>query len=296
MIMLKKTPLVSLIALILISAAAVLDIESSHAAPIFSPSPRTQFFQGTAFRAFGKFQRFEGGGNKLDAWTVPAIFSYAPVADASLTLTVPYVDKHFETSNQTYDAHGLGDMTLLGKYRFYRRDLPFGRDQIAVLGGLELPTGSTQKGPGIQAAPPLQLGSGSVDTIIGIAASTTRKKYSIETALRGKINSEAKDVRFGNVLFYDLAFAYQLYPAWPKSFSQLNLLIELNGRTSGDNEIGDETRPTGGTVLFVSPGIQYILNQNFLVEIGAQLPVVQDFPDQALEPGYSLLWGARYIF
>ncbi len=267
-----------------------------RAAPIFGASPRTQFFLGTALRSFGFFQKSEGGDNELNVWSAPAIFSYALVTDATLTLNIPYVNKHFETPTGTFDASGIGDITLLGKYRFYRRDLPFGRDQMAFIGGLELPSGSTSKGPGLKAAPPLQLGSGGVDGIVGVAAGTTRSWYSIEAALRGKINSEAKDFRFGNVLLYDLYLAYQTYPEWPTPPAQLNLSVEFNGRTFGDNEIDGKDVNTGGTVLFISPGIQYIVTGNLLFETGVQIPIVTDFPGGALEPDYTVLFGFRYLF
>ncbi|MFQ5846940.1 MAG: transporter [Candidatus Methylomirabilales bacterium] len=266
------------------------------AAPIFGASPRTQFFLGTAVRSFGQFQRLEGGGKELKVWTAPAIFSYALATNATLNLTVPYVNKHLETPTGTFDASGIGDITLFGKYTFYRRDLPFGRDQLAVIGGLELPSGSTSKGPGLTAAPALQLGSGGVDGIVGIAAGTTRSWYSIEAALRGKINSEAKDFQFGNVLLYDLYLAYQTYPEWPTPPAQLNLGIEFNGRTSGDNAIDGKDINTGGTVLFISPGIQYIVTGNLLFETGVQIPIVNDFPSGRLEPDYTVLFGFRYLF
>jgi len=140
-----------------------------------------------------------GGGNELKVWTAPAIFSYALATDATLNLVVPYQRRHLETPTGDLDADGIGDITLFGKYTFYRRDLPFGRDQLALIGGLELPSGSTSKGPGLKDAPALQLGSGGVDGIVGIAAGTTRSWYSIEGAVRGKINSEAEETnsRFG---------------------------------------------------------------------------------------------------
>ena len=266
------------------------------AAPIFGASPRTQFFLGTALRSFGQFQKSSGGGKELKVWTAPAIFSYALVTDATLNLVVPYQRRHLETPEGDFDADGIGDITLFGKYTFYRRDLPFGRDQLAVIGGLELPSGSTSKGPGLTAAPPLQLGSGGVDGIVGVAAGTTRSWYSIEAALRGKINSEAKDFRFGNVLLYDLYLAYQTYPEWPTPPAQLNLSVEFNGRTFGDNEIDGKDVNTGGTVLFISPGIQYIVTGNLLFETGVQIPIVTDFPGGALEPDYTVLFGFRYLF
>jgi hypothetical protein len=267
-----------------------------RAAPIFGASPRTQFFLGTAVRSFGLYQESEGGGKELKAWTVPAIFSYALITDATLTLTVPYVNKQFETPTGRFNASGIGDISLVGKYRFYRRDLPFGRDQFAFVGGLEFPSGSTSEGPGLKAAPPLQLGSGGVDGIVGVAAGTTRSWYSIEGSLRAKINSEAKDFRFGNALLYDLYLAYQTYPEWPTPPAQLNFGVEFNGRTVADNEVEGRTVDTGGTVLFISPGIQYIVNTNLLFETGVQIPIVTDFPSGQLEPDFTVLFGFRFIF
>lgn len=266
------------------------------AAPIFGASPRTQFFLGTAVRSFGLLQKAEGGGKELRVWTAPAILSYALITDATLTLTVPYVNKHFETPTGTFDASGIGDISLVGKYRFYRRDVPFGRDQAAFIGGLEFPTGSTSEGPGLKAAPPLQLGSGGVDGIVGVAAATTRSWYSIEGSLRAKINSEAKDFKFGNVLLYDLYLAYQIYPRWPTPPAQLNFSVEFNGRTFGDNSVDGTKVDTGGTVLFISPGIQYIVTGNLLFETGVQIPIVNDFPSGALEPDFTVLFGFRFIF
>jgi hypothetical protein len=266
------------------------------AAPIFGASPRTQFFLGTAVRSFGFFQKSEGGGSELNVWTAPAIFSYALVTDATLTLNVPYINKHFETPTSTFKASGIGDISLVGKYRFYRRDLPFGRDQAAFIGGLEFPSGSTNEGPGLKAAPPLQLGSGGVDGIVGVATGTTRKSYSIEGSLRGKINSEAKDFKFGNVLLYDLYLAYQTYPGWPTPPAQLNFSVEFNGRTFGDNSVDGTKVDTGRTVLFISPGIQYIVTGNLLFETGVQIPIVKDFPSGGLEPDFTVLFGFRFIF
>ncbi|MFQ5882087.1 MAG: hypothetical protein ACE5I9_06395 [Candidatus Methylomirabilales bacterium] len=267
-----------------------------RAAPLFSQTPRTQFFLGTAVRSFGQLQKSEGGGKELKVWTAPAIFSYALVTDATLNLTIPYVNKHFETLTGTFNASGIGDITLFGKYRFYRRDLPFGRDQLALIGGLELPSGSTSKGPGLKRAPPLQLGSGGVDGLLGLTFGHTRSWYSIEGAVQGKLNSEAKDFRFGNVLLYDLYLAYQTYPEWPTPPAQLNLSVEFNGRTRGDNEKDGKELDTGGTVLFISPGIQYIVTGNLLFETGVQIPIVKDLPSGQLEPDFTVLFGFRYLF
>lgn len=266
------------------------------AAPLFSQTARTQFFLGTAVRTFGQYQKFQGGGNELKVWTAPAIFSYALLTDATLNLVIPYQRRHLETPTGDLDADGIGDITLFGKYRFYRRDFPFGRDQLAFIGGLEFPSGSTTEGPGLKASPPLQLGSAGVDGLLGIAFGHTRSWYSIEGAIQGKLNSEAEDFRFGNVLLYDLYLAYQTYPAWPTPPAQLNFSVEFNGRTFANNEVDGKEVDTGGTVLFISPGIQYIVNTNLLFETGVQVPIVTDFSGGTLKPELAILFGLRYIF
>ncbi|MFQ5914792.1 MAG: transporter [Nitrospinota bacterium] len=271
---------------------------TARAAPLFGQTPRTQFFLGTAVRSFGLFQKSSGGGKDLEAWTVPLIGSYALGTDATVSLAIPYVNKRFETPTRTFRADGPGDLQLTGKYTLFRKDGPFSRLQAAVLGGLKFPTGSNSQGPGIKAAPPLQLGSGSVDGTVGGAAGYTTMRWSFEGALTYRINSEADDFQFGNVLSYDIYAAYQTYPDWPTpEFSQLNFSLELNGRTRDENEVdGREVPTSGGTVLFLSPGIQYILSGNLLVETGVQVPIYDDFNRAQLEPDYNVLFGFRYLF
>ncbi|MFQ5693364.1 MAG: transporter, partial [Nitrospinota bacterium] len=152
--------------------------------------------------------------------------------------------------------------------------------------------------PGIQEAPPLQLGSGSVDGLVGAAAGSASMRWSFEGAVTYKINSEADGFQFGNVLSYDLYAAYQVYPDWPTSgLSQLNFSLELNGKTREENEAdGRDLSGTGGTVFFLSPGLQYIVSGNFLVETGVQLPIYEDLDSGQLEPDYNVLFGFRYLF
>lgn len=277
------------IAMILIATT----LHDAAAAPIFSVSPRTQFFLGTAVRSFGLFNRSSDHGITLETWTVPVVLSYALQTDMTLALNVPYLRKRLDGPNGAQETDGIGDVSTTWKYTFIRRDRPFGRTQAAILLGLELPTGDFDP----DRPPPLQLGSRSLDGIIGAAAGHTTAHFSIEGGIVYKANSEANDFRFGNTLSYDLYLAYQTYPNFPTpELSQLNFSVELNGRTSEKNEaFGQEAPGTGGTVVFISPGIQYIVGPTLLVEAGVQIPIVRDFPDGTLEPDYRVLFGFRWI-
>jgi hypothetical protein len=50
-----------------------------------------------------------------------------------------------EGKHQSISADGLGDLTLVGAYRFYRRDVQRGRTQFSFLGGLYAEEGINQR-------------------------------------------------------------------------------------------------------------------------------------------------------
>lgn len=278
--------------------------------PIQSISPRTQFFLGTAGRSFSRLVNKERGDRDLDVLAIPAIGSYNLKTDATLSLVVPYISKRLKMRNKQgrriiLDADGIGDMELMGKYRFYRKDVPFGSTLAALIGGLKLPTGSDDEGDeGRRLPPPLQPGSGSVDFKVGLALGKITQHFALEGGILYDLNTEANDFRFGNVLRYDLSFQYQLFPTWPTPYtSQLNLTLELNGESvqkdrQGRNTLGN----SGGTTILISPGLQYILTDRFLLEMSLQLPIVQNLNTNVrdgldpLKTDFSVLFGFRFIF
>lgn len=96
-------------------------------------------------------------------------FTWGFHPDLDLTILLPVVTNRFAvsppSSNQTLGGTGLGDITLLVKYRFYRRDSERGTTQASLTFGPKLPTGSTSlTGPnGVLLPAGLQPGSGSTD-------------------------------------------------------------------------------------------------------------------------------------
>ncbi len=271
----------------------------AEAAPIQGQTPRTQFFLGTALRSFVKVSRAANGDDQLHVVQVPTILSYNLATDAVATLVVPYVIKERRLPDKTHqDARGVGDIRLIGKYRFYRDDFPRGSKQMAFSAGLELPTGSTTKRKdGVKLPRPRQLGSGGVDPLFGFAAGWISAYHAVEGGVQFKYNSRHDGFRFGPVLNYDLAYAYSIYPRWPVPNAQLNLLLEFNGEHRERNKSGgSKVRASGGDTIFLSPGIQYILFDNALVETSFQFPVLEQVNGKQFHQDYSVLFGFRALF
>ena len=270
----------------------------AEAAPIQGQSPRTQFFLGTALRSFVKLSRAANGGAERHVVQIPTILNYNLVTDAVVTLVVPYVIKEFRLRDKTHqDVRGVGDIRIIGKYRFYRDDFPRGSKQMAFSAGLELPTGSTtKKKDGVKRPRPRQLGSGGVDPLFGFAGGWISAYHAVEGGVQFKYNSRHDGFRFGPALNYDLAYAYSIYPKWPIENAQLNLLLEFNGEHRERNKSGSsKVRASGGDTIFLSPGIQFILFDNALVETSFQFPVLDQVNRKQFYQDYSVLFGFRVL-
>lgn len=95
-------------------------------------------------------------------------FTWGFHSDFDLTILVPIVTNHVETSPQTVGGTGLGDAMAFVKYRFYRRDSQRGTTQASMTVGPKVPTGRTDLRAvnGVLLPATVQPGSGSTDFFI----------------------------------------------------------------------------------------------------------------------------------
>jgi hypothetical protein len=94
-------------------------------------------------------------------------FTWGFHSDFDLTIIVPVITNHFESAGSALGGSGLGDATVLVKYRFYRRDSERGTTQASLTIGPKIPSGRTNlKSAGNLLPAGLQPGSGSTDLFI----------------------------------------------------------------------------------------------------------------------------------
>jgi hypothetical protein len=236
-----------------------------------------------------------------DIYSVPLVFVYGFTSKASVLIKVPLLVKELrEINSPDRGDAGLGDTTVLGKYRVYTNNFKGGTSRLSLLAGLELPTGSDDERDSVGTLPqPLQLGSGSVDVIGGGAYTYQTLDYEVDVDLRYKFNREANQFDFGDVFQYNFAFQKRILPVTLPDkgiYSQWNALLEFNGSFADKNEsLGAEVGSSGGHTLFLSPGIQYV-SQRVVYEFSYQQPVVQDLNGNQLETDYKLALSARVQF
>ena len=210
-------------------------------------------------------------------------FDYAFDSTWGTSAIVPVVDReHLHIHNhqgaqlpESWNFTELGDIRVLGRYQFPVRE---GTDhQLNFFGldfGLKLPTGKfdVKNSQGVPAERTLQPGSGTTDLVFGgyLQGSVPVKDMSwFAQALFQDALNVRDEFRPGDRFALDLGLRYDLTPS-------LGLMLQVNTLLKAKDS-GKEAEPddSGGTFVFVSPGISYSLTRDVQVYGFVQLPLYQ---------------------
>ncbi|HET8868864.1 MAG TPA: TonB-dependent receptor, partial [Aquabacterium sp.] len=190
----------------------------------------------------------------------------------------------------------LGDVKVLGRYQGL---LPAGN--LSLQWGLKLPTGSyTDQGQSTDPTAPgavdidrgLQPGTGTIDVILGASYVDTLApgwSYMVQGLWQTAMHS-TQGYRPGNAFNGNLGLRYTAWASWQPQL-QLNARYAL--RDSGPQA---DAVSTGGTLVYLSPGINVPLTDRLAAYAYAQLPIYQDVHGVQLTPKSSASVGVRMAF
>lgn len=259
---------------------------------------RGQFFQ----RSMNDDQTPVDGD--VDVFGSLAVLGYGVTPNLAIFGVLPYFDKTLHANAAdgrrfSRSASGFGDMRLFGRYTVYRDDAPGRTFRLAPFFGVESPTGDDNERDDLGVLPmPLQAGSGSWDPFAGIVLTYQTLDYQIDTQIGYTFNTRANSFEFGDEARLDASVQYRL---WPNTLSAgtpgfLYGVLETNLVHQGKNKTGGTVDPnSGGTYLYLAPGLQYVAKR-WIVEAIVQLPVVQDLNGTALRDDFILRVGFRVNF
>ncbi|HEY6896157.1 MAG TPA: hypothetical protein VI279_02765 [Rhodocyclaceae bacterium] len=224
-----------------------------------------------------------------------------------VNLQLPYIQRRHSTlgtnsngaaaADGAYDSDtaGVGDIKVIGRYQGFTPDHKFG-----VMFGLKLPSGSHDRsGTSTDPASPgssapidrgLQAGSGTSDAILGAYYVDTLSKnwdYFAQATVQAALNSK-DGYRPGSGYNLNLGLRYL---GWADVVPQVQLNSRYVRHDSGAN--ADETS-TGGTLIYLSPGVVVPLTSQTSVYGFVQLPIYQDLRGVQLAPRYTASVGVRF--
>ncbi len=219
----------------------------------------------------------------------------------ALFATLPYrnIDLDVDQASISRHSSGLGDMSFFVRYTAYQDDAPGRTLRIAPFAGLKTPTGSHREKDRYGLLPPsVQSGSGSWDPFGGVVVTYQTLLYQFDGQASYRLNTAADGFEAGDVARLDASLQYRLFPRKLSGGTPgfLYGVLEMNLLHQGKNRYrGDADPDSGGTRLFVAPGLQYV-TRRWILEGAIQLPVFQDLNGKALENDYILRGGFRFNF
>jgi hypothetical protein len=269
---------------------------------IVAPSGRTLFSGATLVRSFADVTQLslpsKADSGNTNRWVTPLALVYGVYPQWSIIAAQPFVSVDLPGNNTS----GLGDLQLFVQYDgLYSRNTPGGLTRLAGVFGLRAPTGADR------------FSTDAVAYTTGlIFEKQVRLKYVFTTdveytfATKNSAGLDAGDrLRFDAVPGYFIISKSEAQPGsgWLRRFYErlfrngAYLLLELNGSWQARARAqGSEIPNTGGTLLWVSPGIQYFSSRSLVLELSSPIPVVKSLHEAQLEPTSRFIFGFRYLF
>ncbi|WP_339673827.1 transporter [Dasania marina] len=240
---------------------------------------------------------------KLDANGLVSVLGYGVTPKFALFAALPYFDKTLDvTANGervTRSSQGFGDLKMFGRYTIFQQDERSKTFRIAGFGGLKAPTGEGNQRDSLGPLPvPLQSGTGAWDSFAGVVLTVQTLGFQVDAQLSVEKKGSANDFEMGDEARADLSFQYRLLPQEMSSdtHSFLYGVLEANLINQDNNRIsGMDDSNSGGTTLYLTPGIQYVTIK-YILEAAVQLPVLQNLHGNALETDYVFTTGFRVNF
>jgi hypothetical protein len=268
------------------------------ASPLTLPEGGVVLYARTEQVEWRKFQ-FAEPTNK-DSFTffsLGASYGIRPYLTGSFS--IPYNIKRQDSSGSN---SGIGDIRFSGILGFHHEPgqgfkLNTAKESAISLegvkktfftfyGGFTIPTGKSHEELGGKVDPSMQPGFGSPSFTLGLNAGRALfRSLSFVADASFDIFTRRDDFKFGNEYRFNLAAVQELYGKPEKFIAKIDGILEWNLlHISRDEQGGEGLRATGGTILYVTPGIRFSFPrlQNANLGIAVKIPVYRNLnePDE----------------
>jgi hypothetical protein len=273
-------------------------------APIRTTTPGLTVYQGGAVTPRLYLIKQHLGDLDVNRQLLDVSFSYTPTPRLQLEAEVPFSHTSFDDGVNSGSGAGLGNITLWGKYRFFRTVKTYGDRQAAARFGLELPTGK-KTAPGesevnVSAFVRQQLTpiNGGLSPHFDLAFSQAGGRVIFGGNVEAIVRSERGGFRMGHEVRVNTDLEYVLLPRdYSKPGHELFTILETTFIHRGFGRLESSAVPgSNSTEFYLSPGLQYAAAPQFVIEGSVQLPVIRNTGPQALRTDYNILLGVRYLF
>jgi hypothetical protein len=170
---------------------------------------------------------------------------------------------------------------------------------LALTGSISLPTGRYDMPLGEEIERDMQPGFGSPSFTLGISGQRQlNRNFGLVAETSYQIFTEKDNYKFGNEWRLNTAGVYEIYGKAGGFLQTLNGILELNLlNLARDSENGQPARASGGTILYLSPGLRFSFPkiQNANLGLMMKFPVWKNLNEESEQQGSEGLEKYRLI-
>jgi len=262
---------------------AVLAVAAPALAQIVAPAGRTLFNEGVLVRSLLRYDSFEESPSGDELRRLRNIYAvvWGARPHLSLSLVVPWV----RTTRGGVSKSGTADASVFARYDVLRRTRPGGYTRLAPEMGVKLPTGGA-------------FGTGSTDLVGGLVFSHVRDPdwwiADVQLTLPGGGDD---GVRAGERRRFDLAYLRRVLPRAGMGVPMALVVLELSGVSVNETvQRGTTLGGTGGDLLTLAPGVEYIVGRRLVLEASVPIPIYERLRGAQPKPKASVILGMRWLF
>ncbi len=248
------------------------------------------------------FSRESAGAYSWDRYRLLFYAGYSPTPRTLLEIEAPFDWVSYRGPGVHGSFAAPGNATLWGKFRFYRAVETWGDRHAAVRVGLTLPTGVAQSELSRRLPDPiagqLDPAGGAWATNLEVTYGQAIRRFVYHLAALQTIQTERGGRRPGHITRGNLDLEYYFLPRKYRTPTKelIGLLEVLAVRRTAVSSRGLPVPGTGGTQIFLAPGIQYIATRRLVVEASFQVPVMTSVGELQVRTKYNFLAGVRWLF
>jgi hypothetical protein len=242
-----------------LALALMLPATSGFAAhPLITEDTGTQGRNNWQIELTAEFGRDEEAGVRDGTADAGAVLAYGLRDNLDLLLTLPYSHADSRENGVTTTSHGIGDVGLDAKWRFFEE----GRVSVALKAGATFPTGDETDG----------MGAGKSNYSVNLVTSFERGPWAYHLHLgyirNRNVHGERDTIRHASV-----AFSREV-------MDRLNLVVDLGSFTAADRAFDQDIR-------FLTLGAIYGINDDFDIDIGLRRGLSEPETDTTLLLGVA---------
>jgi hypothetical protein len=273
-------------------------------APIRTTTPGLTVYKGGAVIPRLYFVRQHLGNLDVSRQLLDLSVSYTPTPRLQLEAEVPVSRTAFDDHATSGSGAGLGNITLWGKYRFYRTVKTYGDRQAAVRFGLELPTGKKSAPSARELSVPAFVRqqitpiNGGFSLIVDLAYSQAMGRFIYGGNIQGVLRAERAGFRTGHELRVNTDAEFVIFPLkYRRPTKELFAIFETTFVNRGEGRLdGLDVPGSRSTEYYLAPGLQYVATPQLVIEASFQVPVVRNTGPLVLRTDRNILFAAHYLF